>query len=153
MPLKRKTPLKSSGFKKKPKTLLKIVKGYDPAIIDKLKEKGLVRSASSLSSKRKPSGQRGLFERIWNERPHLCEVCGKQIAEATASNFSHILPKGMYPEYKLDPRNVELWCEKCHAVWHEKPHIVNAAPIAWSPWIRVTQKRDELRKEAHSFRV
>ena len=119
--LKRKTPLKSKtklGARKKSNKLLNIIKGDDPTIIEKLKEKGLVRKASSLSTKRKPTGEKEVFRRIWESREHKCLTCGVYISEARAINFSHLLPKGKYPEYRLDERNIVLQCGDCHTRWH-----------------------------------
>jgi len=110
-PLKRKTPLKSNK-------LLDIIKGDDPAIIDKLKARGLVKKASTLSTKRKATGEKEVFRRIWESRDHKCLTCGVYIKEAKAINFSHLLPKGKYPEYRLDENNIVLQCEDCHTKWH-----------------------------------
>lgn len=68
--------------------------------------------------KRKSSGQAALFRKIWDKRPHRCITCSTHIHEARAENFSHVLPKGAYPEYKLDERNVVLQCGRCHQNWH-----------------------------------
>jgi hypothetical protein len=119
--LKRKTPLKSkTKLKKKSNKLLDIIKGDDSAIIDKLKEKGLVRKASTLPAKRKPTGEKEVFRRIWDaaDGNAKCLTCGVHIHEGKAINFSHLLPKGKYPEYRLDERNIVLQCGDCHSRWH-----------------------------------
>lgn len=117
-------------------------------------ESGLLGNAKSMVAKppikRKPirkrspnnkGGQMALFKRIWHERPHRCEVCGVPIGEPTASNFSHLLPKGVYRNLKLDERNVEIWCEECHEVWHTVAHI----HLTSKNWTRVHMKAQELR--------
>ena len=119
--LKRKTPLKSKSKlspKKKTNKLLGIIQGNDPAIIDKLKEKGLVRKASTLSTKRKATGEKEVFKEIWDERPHECYICGVFINEARAINFSHALPKGKFPEFRLRKDNIFIKCAECHMRWH-----------------------------------
>ncbi len=68
-------------------------------------------------SNRQKKWQKELFLEIWNNRVHNCEVCGKYIAEAKAHNFSHIKPKGLYPELKFDPLNIRLECFECHFTW------------------------------------
>jgi len=136
--LKRKTPLKSKtklGARKKSNKLLNIIKGDDPTIIDKLKEKGLVRKASSLSTKRKPTGEKEVFRRIWESREHKCLTCGVYISEARAINFSHLLPKGKYPEYRLDERNIVLQCGDCHTRWHNYGKEMREVK-KWKPFFR-----------------
>lgn len=145
MPLKRKTPLKSSGFKKKDKALLKAVKGYDPAIIDKLKAKGLVKQASSLPRSRKNTGEKEVFHLIWDSRKHACEVCGVGIKEAKASNFAHVLPKGAYPEFRLREDNIFLLCSECHNRQH---YYGNSLRTSYK-WVKFFRRKDELMEEAY----
>ncbi|MFO0190324.1 MAG: hypothetical protein ACK54F_03645 [Planctomycetia bacterium] len=139
-PLKRKTPLKA-----KSKKLLSIIKGNDPTIIDKLKEKGLVKKASTLTTKRKATGEKEVFREVWEERPHNCEICGVFIKEARAINFSHALPKGKFPEYRLDKRNIFLKCEECHQRWHTWGKELRTS----SKWGKFFTRYDNLYEEAY----
>ena len=96
------------------------------------KRKPMKRTA--FKAKRKPTGEAALFLTLWNNLPHECEVCKVYIHEAKASNFSHLLNKGTYPEFRLDPRNVRLHCERCHDLWHK--HGPEA--LQWSTgWTKV----------------
>lgn len=147
--LKRKTPLKSkTKLGSKSNKLLDIIKGDDTAIIDKLKEKGLVRKASTLTAKRKPTGEKEVFKRIWESNPHECLTCGVHIKEARAINFSHLLPKGTYPKYRLDPRNIVLQCGGCHQRWH----IYHSALRDHKNWSRFFNRYDTLYEEAHGLK-
>lgn len=38
-----------------------------------------------------------------------CEICGRY-----GSDLSHILPRSLYPEYVIDPRNLQILCRDCH---------------------------------------
>lgn len=58
-----------------------------------------------------------LFIRIWNERPHNCETCGRYITEPKAHNFDHVIGKGRDQSKRYDPANIAIVCQKCH---HEK---------------------------------
>lgn len=61
------------------------------------------------------TGERELFLRIWNQRLHICNRCGKWLGdEPKPVFFSHIKSKGAHPELRLDPNNIELLCEDCH---------------------------------------
>lgn len=70
---------------------------------------------NSVNKKYKPTGEKQLFLDIWNSRKHECCVCGSNINEMSTYCFAHILPKGMYPEYRLTKANIALVCSmKCH---------------------------------------
>lgn len=61
------------------------------------------------------TGERELFLKIWNQRLHICNKCGKLLGdEPKPVFFSHIKSKGAHPELRLDPDNIELLCEDCH---------------------------------------
>lgn len=67
-----------------------------------------------VKSNRKKKWQKELFEKIWNERLHICVKCWKHLLEAKSHNFAHIKPKWMYPELKFEESNIELLCFNCH---------------------------------------
>lgn len=52
--------------------------------------------------------QREMFGHVWASRPHVSEVSGRRLHEGRAHNFAHILPKGTYPAFKLNPDNIAL---------------------------------------------
>lgn len=71
-----------------------------------------------IKQKVKSTGERELFLKIWEEREHYCQHCGKYLGEEPKSfYFSHIKGKGAYPELRLDPNNIELLCYECHHNW------------------------------------
>jgi hypothetical protein len=117
---KRQAEIKAGKRPKKPlskKRQRPDVKGT--ATIERLLGEGKVFKASTLAP-RKPTGEAALFKEIWEEREHKCEVCGTELSEAGPSNFSHLLPKGTYPDYRLDKRNIVIKCLTCHDIWHRE---------------------------------
>lgn len=57
-----------------------------------------------------------LFRKIWEERPHYCEICGTMIPEPKPESFSHRLSKGRYPALRYNPKNITLVCSMaCHS--------------------------------------
>ena len=56
--------------------------------------------------------QKELFNHIWNTREHRSELTGKPLYNTNHSQwhwqFLHVLPKGSYPKYKLNPDNIML---------------------------------------------
>ena len=78
-------------------------------------------------TKKEPSGELQLFYEIWAERPHVCAITGKTITESPDKNlprwlccFSHVIPKGSYPKYKLNPENIVLKTPQMHDNYHNK---------------------------------
>lgn len=69
-----------------------------------------------------------MFLRIWEERPHFSEVSGKPLlpmgAEMWHWQFAHILPKGAYPRYKLNPDNIILLTPDEHYAYDHATHTL-----------------------------
>ena len=42
-----------------------------------------------------------------------CQICGNR----QMLQLAHLLPKGRYPEYYLDPLNHALFCHHCHELY------------------------------------
>lgn len=68
--------------------------------------------SSIKQKKRAPTGEYALFLSIYTERKGICEVTGEQI-KFDVNNFAHILSKGAYGKYRLNPFNIA----------HVKPEI------------------------------
>jgi len=56
--------------------------------------------------------QMELFNHVWDTRPHVSEVSDKPLLPRGHFQwhfqFLHILPKGTFPHYKLNPDNIIL---------------------------------------------
>lgn len=94
----------------------------------------------------KSTGEAKLFREIWDSNPHRCMVCKTPIKYARPENFSHLLPKGNFPDYQTDIRNVVLKCDECHATWHREPKGLLLADERWAPWV---QRYELLKREAY----
>lgn len=64
-----------------------------------------------------------------------------------AAQFSHVLPKGAYPSYRLDPRNIVMMTAQEHRMWHENREEIRKVPY-WK-WIFLLEER--LKAEAHGI--
>jgi len=65
----------------------------------------------------KPTGERDMFLEIWQERAHYCTNPDCRIFlgnEPKVHFFSHIKPKSVYPELRLQKTNIRLLCFDCH---------------------------------------
>ncbi|MGL5958357.1 MAG: HNH endonuclease [Phocaeicola sp.] len=56
-----------------------------------------------------------------------CEIC-----KGEGCDLSHILPRSTYPQYKTDPRNLQILCRSCHVKFDDdlsfrskQIHIIN----------------------------
>ena len=118
MSLNRKTPLRptTKGFSKKKKPT-----------IGELLDAGKLSSAKDLRPKRrirprskKNAGWWDVALEIWEESDHVCEVCDRDLGDhPSPSFFSHLLPRGSYPEFKRRADNIRLKDALCHEKWHK----------------------------------
>lgn len=80
-----------------------------------------------------------MFLEIWEDRPHLSEVSGKPLHPVGHWQwhwqFAHVLGKGSYPKYKLNPENIMLMLPEEHEK-QESYQLFN-------------EKRIKLKKEYH----
>ncbi len=72
--------------------------------------------------------QRELFLWIWENRPHVSEIDGSPLFYPGHllffNQFSHILPKSIYPSAKLYEENVILITAEQHDLWGNRPDKV-----------------------------
>lgn len=59
-----------------------------------------------------------MFEYVWETRPHISELSGKPLLPKGNFKwhwqFLHVLPKGSYPSYRLNPDNIMLGLPEEH---------------------------------------
>lgn len=98
----------------------------------------------------KPTGERILFETIWNTRERVSFLDGKSLGDcAYAWNFAHVLrkAKGHYPKFKLLDRNIILLTKRQHELFDENvrnPEFLIAKDVRWK---KVFELREELRNQ------
>ena len=73
--------------------------------------------AKPLGSKRKPTGEAAFFQKEWARRGGKCFVTGETIPFSYKSCF-HILSKGAYKKFRLEPTNLIFVREDLHDDWH-----------------------------------
>ena len=55
------------------------------------------------------------YNRIWNKRPHKCEVCGKELGNELSTGYmDHLLEKSSYPDLRHEEDNIIVVCLDCH---------------------------------------
>jgi hypothetical protein len=128
---------------------------------EEMKAKGVIVKAKSLESKprkpiktkRKPSGELRLFKALYAEMDGVSEISGLPLLPPDHPKFhyqgSHLLPKGTYPEFRLDPRNVVMCTPEEHQMWHDygdKDLLVAVEPR----WALFVERMNDLKLEAYS---
>lgn len=83
---------------------------------------------------RKPTGELALFQIIWEERPHISEISGQSLGEFNIRYFSHILTKGAYPSYRLNPENIKMVTPDEHDTWEFGDRAVLRTLPKWD-WV------------------
>jgi len=107
---------------------------------------------------RKITGLKPLFKEIWEDRPHVSQISEKPLLVYGHPRwhwqFSHILPKSLYPQYELNPENVILKTVEEHTMWTvhldkivEMRDAQETGVILLPHWAWVINLRDRLKKE------
>jgi hypothetical protein len=110
----------------------------DPKPIKKIKPK------KALKSKRKKTGEAKLFEEIYIDRLGKCRITGEQLPLSPIC-FMHILSKGGYPRYRLNPKNILLVLPEIHTLYDcgSMEYLISLYPNAKM----IYDLKDELRTE------
>jgi len=66
--------------------------------------------------KREPTGELVLFKQIYIKKKGKCEITHKPI-EFEPSAFMHILSKGSFPKFRLNPQNIMLVDPEIHFLY------------------------------------
>ena len=69
--------------------------------------------------RKKKTGELEMFKEIWSIKPkHFCQNCSRELPKwLHPIFFSHILPKGKFPEHRLNKDNIKIVCGECHQLW------------------------------------
>ena len=71
-----------------------------------------------IQHRRKPSGELAVFKEMAEGiEEAICRCCKKTIGNLGPINFSHVVPKSIAPELRLDKRNIWIVCADCHHLW------------------------------------
>lgn len=124
----------------------------------KKEKKPLKRSA--IKKKFKVTGEGETFSTVLDNLSDMeetkCFVCGIPIALVTHNNFAHVLSKGKYPLFRLEPENIRLLCHRiiadddggqgCHFAWDFKPR----SELIGEGWDKMKELEAEL-KQHYAF--
>lgn len=97
------------------------------------KPEATVKTNKPISKKKEPTGEKAVFQAIWNKRPHKSQISGEKIHDGKAVNFLHVLAKGQnkYPDFKLEEENIVLGTEEEHYIWDNARHLIPPDHKGW----------------------
>ena len=105
------------------------------------------RNSTIIQKARKPTGELKLFLKIYAERKGICEVTGEYL-QFNPSCFAHILAKGPYPGFRLNPDNIIMVKEDIHRLYDQsdKATLLAKYPEA----IVIYDKKNKLRYQYYN---
>ena len=68
------------------------------------------------SKPKKATGEKIVFEMIYEERPHISFISGLHV-DCIAHNFAHVLSKGSYPKFRLRKDNIVFLTPEEHHLY------------------------------------
>lgn len=134
-----KTRGKSGNINQPPKTPLKRNR-------KRLQPSKPLKRRNALKRVYKPTGELALFKQIYEERGKKCEITGAYIP-FRVSSFMHILSKGGYPKFRLNPENIMHVRVHIHHLYDNcgQDKLLTAYPSAW----RIYEKKQQLKQQYH----
>lgn len=98
--------------------------------------------------------QSELFNQIWEEREHISEISGRPLFNRRHMQwqFSHTLPKGLYPRLKLEKMNIILMLPEEHAFYEHFTERDKEKPMYKDykeQWDALFELRDSLKAKYH----
>lgn len=110
------------------------------------KPEAVLKNKSVLKKEKKPTGEKAVFQNIWDKRPHKSQISGERISEAKAINFLHVLAKGQnkFPLFKLEEENIVLGTEEEHFIWDNARHLI---PPNHKGWKKLLEKESLLKEK------
>ena len=98
--------------------------------------------------KYKKTGELEIFIQIWEGRPHVSFLTGKPLGVFNVCFFAHVLPKGTYPDMRLNPDNIILISATEHSLLDqgtEKQRNEYAQKNQPCDWSKIYELKDSLR--------
>lgn len=103
-----------------------------------------------LKKKFKSSGEAALFRELWKTRPHISFISFEPLPKFNIMQCFHVLPKGSYPGYRLNPENIIFTTVREHELWHS---ISRTDLLKLDPrWQNVFDLYEKLQKQYHEER-
>jgi len=147
-------------FCEKDDQLICVSKGYCQICNHKNKEakkKAAGKKSSVYRYVKEASGEGEMMRSIGldklGEGATRCFVCGLPIAALTYSNFAHVLPKGKYEAYRLNPENIVILCHNlvsnndgtgnCHYKWDFRPRSEIQDDPMWQEMLTLEEQLKE----------
>lgn len=105
--------------------------------------------------KKKPTGEKELFDDIWEDRVHKSFISGKPLDQYHGTDFyvnmfAHVLAKGKYPKFRLEPENIVLLTPEEHTLL-DHGTIAQRKKYSeenlWVDWDKLFEHREYLKEK------
>lgn len=139
--------------------LIVVKKGYCQQCNEKQKQakkKAAGKKTGGYKYIREATGEGEMFREIalnmLGEEATTCFVCGIPIAIVTHNHMAHILPKGKYPKFRLNPDNIRILCFNiqgtgCHSKLDARPRSEIIDKPEWQElFLLETQLKEEYKR-------
>lgn len=104
--------------------------------------------------KKKPTGEKALFDEIWAERKHVSFVSGIKLEQYNnptfyVNMFAHVLSKKNYPEFRLNKENIMLVTPEEHMLLdhgsksQRERYAEDGRWICWEDWFSLKEELKE----------
>jgi hypothetical protein len=100
--------------------------------------------------KRKKTGELDMFIKIWNSRPHFCEVSGDPIKEFDVRCFMHVLAKKAFGLFRLREDNIFMVLPELH---HSYDFGNKEALRKDARWNKVFERYEDLKAEYYTINL
>jgi len=120
------------------------------------KKKSAGKKISGYKYTKEPTGEKDVFHAVLDNLDEFetrCFVCKVRVPVVTHHNMAHILSKGKYPLFRLNPDNIKILCHRfiadengfqgCHFSYDMKPH----SELKGEGWERLFKLREDLKQE------
>lgn len=101
----------------------------------------------------KATGEKIIFLEMWNELPNVCCITGEPLLPLNHmhwhSQFSHVLPKGLYKKAKLSKENIKLMLPEHHYNYGNRGRDFLLNSEHADKWLEILDLYDELKQKYH----
>lgn len=121
---------------------------------------GLLKDTRLEKRRNKIDADEIFYEKFFSMTEPQCEECGTELPDVFRddngmvvyrSQYSHILGKGAYPEFRHDLRNMNRLCLKCHHIWDFGDRTEMSIYYKNQETVQILRDEKNRRREEQSF--